>query len=76
VGQHKRAGALTRLDPPGTSQRAQRFTHGGTADPELLGDGLFLLIEGALITRQIFPGEGPSTNVAAAAARLIDAALK
>jgi AcrR family transcriptional regulator len=46
------------------------------ADPDLLGDGLFLLIEGALMARQVFRDEGPSGNVASVAAKLIDAAVK
>jgi len=48
----------------------------GAADPGLLGDGLFLLIEGALMSRQIFRGQGPAADVAGVAAALIDAAVK
>ena len=46
----------------------------GAADPDMLGDSLFLLIEGALVSSQIFPHDRPSASVAKAAALLIDAA--
>ncbi|HTJ58400.1 MAG TPA: TetR/AcrR family transcriptional regulator [Devosiaceae bacterium] len=46
----------------------------GARDPELLGDGLMLLIEGAFASGQIFHGPGPSGNVARAARVLIAAA--
>ena len=39
----------------------------GARDPALLGDGLFLLLEGALVSSQIFHAESPSGNVARAA---------
>ena len=48
----------------------------GAAEPELLGDALFLLMEGTLVSAQIFHAGGPSGNVARAAALLIDAALR
>jgi AcrR family transcriptional regulator len=48
----------------------------GAADPETLGDGLLLLIEGAYATGQIFGPRGPARSVAIAADRLIAASLK
>lgn len=47
----------------------------GAADPDLLGDGLLLLLEGTYITGQIFGEETPGANLPAAAALLIDAAV-
>ncbi len=44
------------------------------AEPTLLADGLFLLLEGTLISAQIFRSSGPSGNVAGVARLLIDAA--
>ncbi len=46
----------------------------GARDPELLGDGLMLLIEGSFLSGQMFHGQGPSANVTRAATLLIDAA--
>jgi AcrR family transcriptional regulator len=48
----------------------------GAADPDTLGDGLLLLIEGAYISAQLFGPGGPAAAVAANAERLIDASLK
>jgi AcrR family transcriptional regulator len=48
----------------------------GAAEPNDLGDGLLLLIEGALVTGQIFGKGGPSTVIAKAAEALIDTHLK
>jgi AcrR family transcriptional regulator len=43
----------------------------GAADPDALGDGLLLLIEGAYVSSQMFPKDGPSGVVAKAADALI-----
>ncbi len=48
----------------------------GAADPETLGDGLLLLIEGAYVSGQLFGKGGPARAVAAVADRLIAASLK
>jgi AcrR family transcriptional regulator len=48
----------------------------GAAEPEILGDGLYLLAEGAYSSGQLFGEGGPSRSLAAAAERLIDACLK
>jgi AcrR family transcriptional regulator len=45
----------------------------GASEPNELGDGLLLLIEGALVSGQIFGKGGPSAVVAKAAEALIDA---
>ena len=47
----------------------------GAADPDTLGDGLLLLIEGAYISGQLFGPGGPAASVAANADRLIAASL-
>ena len=47
----------------------------GAPDPHLLGDSLFLLMEGTLVSTQIFHADGPSANVARTAELLISAAL-
>jgi AcrR family transcriptional regulator len=47
----------------------------GAADPDTLGDGLLLLIEGAYISGQLFGPGGPAASVAANADRLIEASL-
>lgn len=47
----------------------------GAARPEILGDGLLLLIEGAFVSGQIFAEGGPSAQVAQVAELLIGAAL-
>jgi AcrR family transcriptional regulator len=47
----------------------------GAADPDTLGDGLLLLIEGAYISAQLFGPGGPAGNVAANADLLIGASL-
>jgi hypothetical protein len=47
----------------------------GARDPEMLGDGLQLLMEGAYASSQLLGEGGPTRHLAAAAARLIDACL-
>jgi AcrR family transcriptional regulator len=47
----------------------------GAADPDTLGDGLLLLIEGAFISGQLFGPGGPAAAVAENADRLISASL-
>ena len=47
----------------------------GAADPDTLGDGLLLLIEGAYISGQLFGAGGPAASVAENADRLIAASL-
>ncbi|WEK52771.1 MAG: TetR/AcrR family transcriptional regulator [Candidatus Kaistia colombiensis] len=47
----------------------------GAAEPEMLGDGLLLLIEGAFMTGQLFGEGGPSRSLAVAADRMIAASL-
>jgi AcrR family transcriptional regulator len=48
----------------------------GARDPEALGDGLQLLLEGACVSSQVLGADGPVRHLADAAARLIDASLK
>lgn len=48
----------------------------GAANPEVLGDGLHLLIEGAYVTGQLFGEGGPARSIAIAAELMIDASLK
>jgi AcrR family transcriptional regulator len=48
----------------------------GAADPDTLGDGLLLLIEGAYISGQLFGPGGPAAAVARNADLLIEASLK
>ena len=47
----------------------------GAPDPDTLGDGLLLLIEGAYISGQLFGPGGPAASVAENADRLIAASL-
>ena len=47
----------------------------GAAEPEVLGDGLYLLAEGAYASGQLFGEGGPSRSLAAAADRMIKASL-
>ena len=47
----------------------------GAVDPDMLGDGLLLLVEGAYVSGQLFGEGGPSRSLAAAADRLIEASL-
>lgn len=47
----------------------------GAVEPEGLGDGLHLLVEGAFVTGQMFGEGGPSRSLAAAADRMITASL-
>jgi AcrR family transcriptional regulator len=48
----------------------------GASEPGLLADQLFLLMEGAQVTRQTLGPKGPAANVARAADVLIDANLR
>ncbi|MFD1982318.1 TetR/AcrR family transcriptional regulator [Mesorhizobium newzealandense] len=48
----------------------------GAQDPDTLGDGLLLLIEGAYISGQLFGLGGPAQSVARNADLLIEASLK
>ncbi|CAM5222350.1 AcrR family transcriptional regulator OS=Castellaniella defragrans OX=75697 GN=HNR28_000898 PE=4 SV=1 [Castellaniella defragrans] len=48
----------------------------GAQDPEALGDGLQLLLEGAYASSQVLGADGPVLHLAAVAARLIDASVK
>lgn len=48
----------------------------GAVEPEVLGDGLYLLVEGAYASGQLFGEGGPSRSLALAADRLIAASLK
>lgn len=57
-------------------QRLRGMTRAmGAREPDVLADGLFLLLEGALLSAQIFRDDRPSGNVAHVAALLIEAAL-
>lgn len=47
----------------------------GAREPDILGDGLLLLIEGAYISGQLFGPGGPAAAVAENADRLIEASL-
>jgi hypothetical protein len=47
----------------------------GAAEPEVLADGLLLLLEGAYASGQLFGPDGPARSVAVAADRLIGASL-
>ena len=47
----------------------------GANDPEALGDGLLLLIEGTFVTGQLFGEGGPSRSLAVVADQLIAASL-
>lgn len=47
----------------------------GASEPEALGDGLLLLIEGAYVSGQLFGAGGPAARVAQNADRLISAYL-
>jgi AcrR family transcriptional regulator len=51
-------------------------TEMGARHPDVLGDGLLLLIEGAYISGQLFGLGGPAQSVAANADLLIEASLK
>ena len=48
----------------------------GARDPQALGDGLLLLIEGTFATGQLFGKGGPARVLVAMAERLIDASLR
>jgi AcrR family transcriptional regulator len=69
VAEHHKAALRSRL-----TEMAARM---GAADPALLGDGLFLLLEGTLVSSQIFHNraDSPAGAIARAAGLLIDAAL-
>jgi len=45
----------------------------GARDPELLGDGLLLLLEGAFASGQMFGDGGPAGQLAVTAETLINA---
>jgi len=47
----------------------------GATDPELLGDGLLLLLEGAFASGQLFGKGGPAKSLGDVAGRLIDASV-
>jgi len=47
----------------------------GAKQPDMLGDGLLLLIEGAYISGQLFGPDGPAATLADNADRLIEASL-
>lgn len=47
----------------------------GAGDPELLGDGLLLVIEGAYSSGQLFGKGGPARSLVEIADRLIDASI-
>ena len=47
----------------------------GAVDPETLGDGLLLLVEGAYVSGQLFGPGGPARALAEVAGRLIDASV-
>ncbi|MGE8690457.1 MAG: TetR/AcrR family transcriptional regulator [Achromobacter sp.] len=47
----------------------------GAADPDALGDGLLLLLEGAFVSSQLFGEAGPAGRVAQMADKLIEAHL-
>jgi AcrR family transcriptional regulator len=48
----------------------------GARDPQELGDGLLLLIEGTFASGQLFGKGGPARSLVAVAERLIDASLQ
>jgi len=48
----------------------------GVREPEVLGDGLLLLVEGAYVSGQLFGEGGPARSIAIAAGLMIDASLK
>lgn len=48
----------------------------GAAEPEVLADGLLLLLEGAFVSSQLFGRGGPARHLPEAARRLIDASLR
>src|SRR5690606_39918080 len=48
----------------------------GARDPDDLGDGLLLLLEGAYISAQLFGPDGPSRSLARNAELLIEASLR
>lgn len=48
----------------------------GAKNPDLLGDGLVLLIEGTYASGQLFGDDGPAAQVAVVAEAMIDAAVK
>ncbi|MCD0505757.1 TetR/AcrR family transcriptional regulator [Bordetella petrii] len=48
----------------------------GAGEPEILADGLLLLLEGAFVSGQLFGQGGPARHLPEAARRLIDASLR
>src|SRR5919197_632267 len=59
----------------GVGERAAMAKEMGAANPDTLGDGLLLLIEGAYISGQLFGPGGPAAAVARNADLLIEASL-
>ncbi|RUM97797.1 TetR/AcrR family transcriptional regulator [Pseudaminobacter arsenicus] len=51
-------------------------TEMGARNPDILGDGLLLLIEGAYVSGQLFGPGGPAASIAANADLLIEASLR
>ncbi|HYG44724.1 MAG TPA: TetR/AcrR family transcriptional regulator [Bordetella sp.] len=47
----------------------------GAADPDVLADGLLLLLEGAFVSSQLFGRGGPARHLPEVAGRLIDASV-
>ena len=47
----------------------------GAAEPEVLADGLLLLLEGAYASGQLFGPGGPARSIAIVADRLIEASV-
>jgi hypothetical protein len=48
----------------------------GAQEPQVLADGLQLLLEGAYAAGQMLGGEGPVRSLVVTAERLIDASLR
>jgi AcrR family transcriptional regulator len=48
----------------------------GVRDPEMLADGLVLIVEGAMASHHVFGSQGPSAAMTAAADALVEGALK
>ena len=57
-------------------RRVREMARGmGGANPDTLGDGLLLLIEGAYVSVHLFGTEGPARSLVENARRLIQASL-
>jgi hypothetical protein len=48
----------------------------GAKSPEVLADGLLLLLEGTYASGQLFGKQGPARSLVAVAEQLIDASLR